>query len=54
LPNTVLKLFSDYAKMKQAEANALIVTTTNFHKDVAVKGLESGAHVLVENLAGAG
>lgn len=42
--------FSDYAKMIEGvDANALIVTTpTNFHKDVAVKGLESGMHVLVE------
>jgi predicted dehydrogenase len=46
--------FSDYSKMIDGvEANTLIVTTpTSLHRDVAVKGLENGMHVLVEKPLG--
>lgn len=47
---SVKNYFTDYEKMiNEVEADCLIVTTpTNLHKDVAVKGLETGLHVLVE------
>jgi predicted dehydrogenase len=46
----VKNYYTDYVKMiDEVEADCLIVTTpTNLHKDVAIKGFESGLHCLVE------